>query len=89
MKRLLVVAAVCALPLFGGVGAQPVQAGGNLLLAANCSQRVGPFTSQYAAQVRQQALQAQGYSTSGIWGQGGVVSGSTNRRYFFNVFYAC
>jgi hypothetical protein len=28
-----------------------------------------------------------GYRTSGVWGEGGVVSSWSNRRYYFNVFY--
>lgn len=58
-------------------------------LAQMCSQRMGPFTSQHAAQSQQQAYQAKGYSTSGVWGEGGVVSSWANRRYFFNLFYPC
>ena len=57
--------------------------------AAACSQRVGPFGSSYAAENAAQMARAAGYETSGIWGQGGVVSDWSNRRYFFNVFYPC
>jgi hypothetical protein len=89
MKRLVMIATLCALPLFGNAISSPALAGETLMLAGNCAQRMGPFTSQYAAQVQQQAYQARGYSTSGVWGEGGVVSSWSNRRYFFNVFYPC
>ena len=80
MKRLIMIATLCALPLFGAAVPNPALAGDRLMLAGMCTQRMGPFTSQYAAQVQQQAYQAEGYNTSGIWGEGGVVSSWTNRR---------
>lgn len=52
-----------------------------------CARRAGPFASQGEAEhVAQQARMA-GYRTSGVWGEGGVVSSWSNRRYYFNVFY--
>ena len=52
-----------------------------------CARRAGPFASQGEAEsVAQQARMA-GYRTSGVWGEGGVVSSSSTRRYYFNVFY--
>ena len=89
MKRLVMIATLCALPLFGDAVSNTALAGESYVLANMCTQRMGPFTSQSAAQVQQQAYQAQGYNTSGIWGEGGVVSSWANRRYFFNVFYSC
>ena len=89
MTRLIMIATLCALPLFGDAVSNPALASEGYVLAKMCTQRMGPFTSQYAAQVQQQAYQTQGYNTSGIWGEGGVVSSWTNRRYYFNVFYSC
>ena len=57
--------------------------------AAACSQRMGPFGSIYAAESAAQYARAAGYETSGVWGQGGIISEWSNRRYFFNVFYPC
>ena len=54
-----------------------------------CQQTVGPFWSQYEAEVAVQQAQTQGYQTSGVWGSDGVVSDSSNRKYWFNVFYPC
>lgn len=52
-----------------------------------CARRAGPFASQGEAEsVAQQARMA-GYRTSGVWGEDGVVSSSSNRRYYFTVFY--
>ena len=31
----------------------------------------------------------QGYQTSGVWGSDGIYSSSSNRKYWFNVFYQC
>ena len=57
--------------------------------AAGCSQRMGPFGSINEAEVAAQLARTAGYDTSGVWGQGGVVSDWSNRRYFFNVFFPC
>jgi len=62
---------------------------GHAATAAACSQRMGPFGSIYEAESAAQLAQSAGYRTSGVWGQGGVVSDWSNRRYFFNVFYPC
>ena len=62
---------------------------GHAATATACSQRMGPFGSIYAAENAAQLARAAGYETSGIWGQGGIVSDWSNRRYFFNVFYQC
>ena len=62
---------------------------GHAATAAACSQRMGPFGSIYEAESAAQLAQSAGYQTSGVWGQGGVVSDWSNRRDFFNVFYPC
>jgi hypothetical protein len=62
---------------------------GHAATAAACSQRMGPFGSIYEAESAAQIARTAGYETSGVWGQGGVVSDCSNRRYFFNVFYPC
>ena len=52
-----------------------------------CARRAGPFASEGEAErVAQQARMA-GYRTSHVWGEGGVVSSSSNRRYYFTVYY--
>ena len=60
-----------------------------LLSAAGCSQRVGPFTTQYEAAQAAQYYSSRGYGVSGVWGEGGVVSSWSNRRYYFNIFWNC
>jgi len=57
------------------------------LAQRECSQRVGPFASQDEAQRAAQQYRYAGYRTSGVWGEGGVVSSWSNRRYYFNVLY--
>ena len=90
MKTSLTVAIVLVLPLIGNTYPVASAASENVLLAqGQCSKRMGPYQSQYAAQQEAQAYQSQGYSTSGVWGEGGVVSSWSNRRYFFNLFYSC
>jgi hypothetical protein len=62
------------------------------LLAANageCRQLMGGYPTIYAAQMASQQAQNAGYNTSDVWGQGGVISGWQNRRWYFYVFYAC
>jgi len=66
----------------------------SLMLAAPanaqaCSYRMGPYLTQYAAEAAAQQVRDLGYAASGVWGEGGVISQSSNRRYFFNVFYEC
>jgi hypothetical protein len=53
-----------------------------------CSYRMGPFLSQDAAQAAAQQARYLGFEASGVWGQGGLYSDWSNRRYFFNVFYS-
>jgi hypothetical protein len=50
---------------------------------------MGPYLTQYAAEAAAQQVRDLGYAASGVWGEGGVISQSSNRRYFFNVFYEC
>ncbi|MEZ5829949.1 MAG: hypothetical protein R3D05_02070 [Dongiaceae bacterium] len=54
-----------------------------------CQQTVGPFWSQYEAYQAVQQAQAQGYQTSNVWGSDGLISNSSNRKYWFNVYYPC
>src|SRR5260370_1333159 len=66
----------------------------SLMLAAPanadaCSYRMGPFVTQDAAQAAAQQARYLGFEASGVWGQGGLYSDWSNRRYFFNVFYEC
>jgi hypothetical protein len=57
--------------------------------ADDCQLRMGPYTSQFAAELASQQARGLGYDTSGVWGEGGIISQFSNRRYFFNVFFAC
>ena len=90
MKRTLAVAILLVLPLLGHALPKFVEASKQMQLAqAQCSKRMGPYQSQYAAEREAQRFRSRGYDTSGIWGEGGVVSQWSNRRYFFNLFYPC
>ena len=62
---------------------------GNAANANVCQQTMGPFWSQYEAEMAAQEAQMQGYQTSGVWGSDGIISDSSNRKYWFNVFYEC
>jgi hypothetical protein len=57
--------------------------------ADDCQMRMGPYTSQYAAELASQQARNIGYDTSGVWGEGGIISQISNRRYFFNVLFGC
>ncbi|MBV9244574.1 MAG: hypothetical protein JO366_07165 [Methylobacteriaceae bacterium] len=57
--------------------------------AETCSRRMGPYLTNDAAAAAAQEIQGAGYETSGIWGEGGIVSDWSNRRYFFTIFFAC
>jgi len=57
--------------------------------AGSCRWRLGPFTSNYAAEGAAEKARSLGYEASGVWGEGGIVSDWSNRRYFFNVFFPC
>ena len=61
----------------------------NAASANVCQQTVGPYWSQYEAEMAAQDAQMQGYQTSGVWGSDGIISNSSNRKYWFNVFYQC
>lgn len=63
--------------------------GGSPAQAGTCTQAVGPFQSQYAAYQMLQEAQARGYRTGPVYGQGGLYSNYSNRRWFFTVYYAC
>jgi hypothetical protein len=57
--------------------------------ADDCQLRMGPYASQSAAERGLQQARGVGFKTSGIWGEGDVVSQIANRQYFFNVLFAC
>ena len=57
--------------------------------ADSCELKMGPYASPSAADLAVQQAKSIGYNTSGVWGEGGVVSQAANQRYFFNVFYRC
>jgi hypothetical protein len=57
--------------------------------ADDCQLRMGPYASQSAAELGVQQARGVGFKTSGIWGEGDVVSQIANRRYFFDVLFAC
>jgi hypothetical protein len=57
--------------------------------ADDCQLRMGPYASQSAAELGVQQARGIGFKTSGIWGEGDVVSQIANRQYFFNVLFGC
>ena len=57
--------------------------------ADSCELKMGPYASPSAADLAVQQAKSIGYNTSGVWGEGGLVSQAANQRYFFNVFYRC
>jgi hypothetical protein len=57
--------------------------------ADDCQLRMGPYASQSAAELGVQQARGVGFKTSGIWGEGDVVPQIANRRYFFDVLFAC
>jgi hypothetical protein len=57
--------------------------------ADDCQLRMGPYASQSAAELGVRQARGVGLKTSGIWGEGDVVSQIANRQYFFNVLFAC
>ena len=75
-------------PLFG-LALGLVVAANSPSQAATCNQAVGPFQSQYQAYRVLQQAQARGYETGPVYGQGGLYSDYSNRRWFFTVYYAC
>ena len=61
----------------------------NSLSAATCSRTMGPYELMSQAQRIAREFRNAGYQTSGVWGQGGIISSWSNRRYYFNVFFLC
>jgi len=59
------------------------------LQARGCSQAVGPFQTQGQAYQAMLEVQAQGYGTGPVYGQDGLYSNYSNRRWYFTVYYAC
>ncbi len=59
------------------------------LAQRECYKKMSPYLSHSQAERERQKLRRAGYSTSGVWGEGGVISDWSNRRYYFNVFYQC
>jgi len=57
--------------------------------AGTCWRRIGPFQLQSQAARAASYYRSRGFRTSNVYGQGGVVSNWSNRRYFFRVFYRC
>jgi hypothetical protein len=57
--------------------------------ADSCELKMGPYASQSTADLAVQQAKSIGYNTSGVWGEGVVVSQAANQRYFFNVFFRC
>jgi hypothetical protein len=68
--------AVCTMPLLAAS-------------AGECRRTMGGYSTIHEAQMAAQQAQYAGYQTSGVWGQGGIISDWSNRRYFFNVFFPC
>ncbi len=57
------------------------------LRQVGCAQRMGPYVSITAARRAASYYRSQGYRTSGVWGEGGVIREWSTRKYYFNVFY--
>ncbi len=55
----------------------------------SCSQAVGPFYTQNQAYRGLREARARGYATGPVYGQGGIYSNYSNRRWYFTVYYAC
>lgn len=86
MKRTLIIAILLVPSLLGYILPHLVNASEQIQLAqAQCAKRMGPYQSQQAAERDAQTYRNRGYNTSNVWGEGGVVSQWSNRRYFFNV----
>lgn len=65
---------------------QPTQSQLHPVQQGECSQRMGPFATQYTARQRLQQAQNEGYGVSGIFP---CRDGYGTRGYCFNVFYRC
>ena len=57
--------------------------------ADDCQLLMGPYASQPAAELGVQQARGVGFKTSRIWDEGEAVAQIANRRYFFNVLFAC
>jgi hypothetical protein len=90
MLRVLAIVVFLIVPAIGNAHRAVSMGAENTVIAQSaCSQRMGPYQTQYAAERAAQMYRSQGFQTSGVWGEGGLYSSSSNRRYFFNVFYPC
>ncbi|MEQ9642393.1 MAG: hypothetical protein RIM84_20365 [Alphaproteobacteria bacterium] len=67
----------------------PGDAAARVVQVGSCSQAVGPFNTQNQAFRVLREARARGYATGPVYGQGGVVSRYSNRRWYFTVYYAC
>ena len=50
---------------------------------------MGPFNTQNQAYHMVRQAQARGYATGPVYGEGGLYSNYSNRRWFFRVYYTC
>ncbi len=89
MRRISIVVVLLALSFFGYIVPSIVKATEHVQLASQCNKRMGPYLTQHEAENAAQSFRNRGFETSGVWGEGGVVSHWSNRRYFFNLFYPC
>ena len=60
-----------------------------LIQARSCSRKIGPFMTQYRAIQTMRQTQARGYTTGPVYGEGGLLSNYSNRRWYFTVYFAC
>lgn len=67
----------------GYARSNPIQ----LAQSGTCKKRMGPYATQTRAWQLANHFKSRGYQTSGVWGSGGIYSGS--RGYYFNIFYRC
>ena len=61
----------------------------NLIKAGTCWSKRGPFQTQNQAYYAVQQAQARGYGTGPVFGEGGLYSNYSNRRWFFALYYDC
>ncbi len=90
MKRRSTVAMLLFLSMSGFTASSVVKASDPIQIAqGQCSRRMGPYITYAAAEREAYMYRHRGYNTSGVWGEGGIVSQWSNRRWFFNLFYRC
>ncbi len=90
MKRTFTVAVLFFLSVWGFSPSSIVTASQPIQLAqGQCSRRMGPYITYAAAEREARMYRNSGYNTSGVWGEGGIVSQWSNRRWYFNLFYRC